>query len=898
MNLIEIGSAVWNETITGVNEPLELASTSPHDVVTLQFTSGSTGSAKAVPVTDQMQNQRFMSGGIFSVAFAFQPPGYSTQRHSFYRIISGGGRLVLHSGDMATFWREVAAASVTSFGAPPRIYSYLHSLFEQRAVVIGHAAAAAECKAVLAERCSTVHVGGAITPVELLIWMRKIWAEKVQDGYGCTECGSIAKNGIVDHHVRVIVEPELQPLKSSEATDDGSVVGILWVHTRNCATRYVDTSCSDEFRKINETSLTGEPYSVYYNTGDRVRFWPSCNRLQVIGRAKSKLRLSNATFVDADAVQSAISMSAKGYYDVGNVLICCRSSSDIIVAVVQIRHTIEMSSTLKQEILEEMQSSCKSKSIPSSCIPHRVVIDAGPWTVGTGCITASGKLQRLGIETRVAKELDELFEASQRNLELLSSTEDLRHGTLLTLSSFNSLVHQYIPGGILVDHELPLAQNGCDSIVIAQLAARLSKFQTKVPVSTSILHSRSIVGLASLFVGEIHSSDFGSAGTKTLLAVAEDDTEIPEDLLAPMDSSAAGLLKNGIFVTGASGFLGIHILSKIMQQAQCLNAFCLVRGSSEQEALSRLKRQAADANLELCWNRVSVVVGDLSLPLFGLGPAEFASLASKVDMVVHNGALVHWLKDYNNMRQSNVIGTHTCARLAHMASARAFTFVSSSSSITSAEKKSSGRPGSALLPLTAVGKMTGYGATKRVSEVFLCKFAAQHPGMALCILRPATIISSPFPPSYNMHDAFSRYIQACFLLRAVPIDNAIRLNFVPVDLVAKVAVESVIHGNSGGCSLINILCGSGLSLSEVSLCIRSACSIDIQSVPVADWLQLLNSDCPAPLQPLHYIFQRGSFPWSSAYDSEVPDDTVVSQGLSEKAVESSARWVAFNMLLK
>jgi hypothetical protein len=98
-----------------------------------------------------MQNQRFMSGGIFSVAFAFQPPGYSTQRHSFYRIISGGGRLVLHSGDMATFWREVAAASVTSFGAPPRIDSYLHSLFEQRAVVIGHAAAAAAQAAIAAD---------------------------------------------------------------------------------------------------------------------------------------------------------------------------------------------------------------------------------------------------------------------------------------------------------------------------------------------------------------------------------------------------------------------------------------------------------------------------------------------------------------------------------------------------------------------------------------------------------------------------------------------------------------------------------------------------------------------------------------------------------------------------
>jgi len=831
------------------------------------------------------------------VAFAFQPPGYASQRHSFYRVISGGGRLVLHSGDMSTFWREVAAAAVTSFGAPPRMYAFLYSLYEQRAAEIGHEAAAAECKAVLGERCSTVSVGGAVTAVELLIWMRKLWSEKVQDGYGCTECGSIAKNGIVDHHVRIIVEPESQPLQFSETADDASMVGILWVHTRNCATGYVSSGFSDDFKKIDEVSVTGEPCSVYYNTGDRVRFWPSRNRVQVIGRAKNKLRLSNATFVDADAVQSAISMSAKGFYDLGNVLVSCRSSSNIIVAVVQIRSSIKMSSTLKQEILEELQSSCKSKSIPPSCIPHHVVVDAELWTVANGCITASGKLQRLGIETRVAKELDELFEASQRNPEFLSSVEDLKEETALTWDSYNSLVRQYIPVGISVAYELPLAENGCDSIVIAQLASRLQKYKTREPVSISILHSRSIAALASLFVGEIHSSDTASAATKCLRAVAEVDTEIPPDLLVPMDSSASDHSKSGIFLTGASGFLGIHILSKITQQARCFNAFCLVRGSSEEEALARLKRQAADANLELCWNRVSVVVGDLSLPLFGLLPADFAALASKVDMVIHNGALVHWLKDYDTMRQSNVVGTHTCARLAHMAAARAFVFISSSSSITSAEEKASGKPGSTLLPLAIIGKMSGYGATKRVSEVFLCRFAALHPGLALCILRPATIISSPFPPSYNMHDAFSRYIQACFLLRAVPIDDAIRLNFVPVDLVARIAVESVVDCVSP-CPLKNILCGSGLSLSEVSRCVRSACSLDIQSLPVADWLQLLNSDLPAPLQPLHYIFQRHAFPWSSAHVySGVRDNTVISQDLSEEAVQSSARWVAVNMLL-
>jgi acyl-coenzyme A synthetase/AMP-(fatty) acid ligase len=73
--MIESGSVEWSESISILSQPLQLAPTSSNDVVTLQFTSGSTGSAKAVPLTDQMQNDRFMSGfSVEHVAFAFQPP--------------------------------------------------------------------------------------------------------------------------------------------------------------------------------------------------------------------------------------------------------------------------------------------------------------------------------------------------------------------------------------------------------------------------------------------------------------------------------------------------------------------------------------------------------------------------------------------------------------------------------------------------------------------------------------------------------------------------------------------------------------------------------------------------------------------------------------------------------
>jgi thioester reductase-like protein len=771
----------------------------------------------------------------------------------------------------------------------------MHSLFEQRALLIGQAAAAEECKAVLGDHCSTVSVGGALTAPELLLWMRQLWGVKVVDGYGCTECGAIAHNGVLDPLVRVIVEPESESPPTSKSVDDGSLVGTLWVHTRNCASGYISSKFPDEFRNVDELSVTGKPHSVYYNTGDRVRFWPASRRVQVIGRAKSKLRLSNATFIDADAVQCAISMSKKGYYDVGNVLITCRSSNNIVVAVVQIRSTVPLSSATKHEILEEMQASCRTNNIPASWIPHHVVVDAEAWTVDNGCITASGKLRRFGIETHVSKELDEIFEASRP--ELLAPKACPAVESFLTYDILINSILQCTPVGTSLNHESSLSEIGCDSIRIAQLFSALQQFNTRVPISISALHSQPIKALADLYCGAHHSCDLRSTDAQSLLVTAEADTQIPDDLRSPMLSSI--LLhqsKNGVFVTGASGFLGIHILFKILQQPQSFNVFCLVRGPSEVEALSRLKHQAATANLEMCWSRVVVILGDLSLPLFGLHAAEFAALALKIDVIIHNGAVVHWLKDYHSMRPSNVIGTHTCARLAHKAAVKSFVFVSSSSSITPGESKASGKPGTSPLPLPVIAKMSGYGASKRVGEIFLCRFASQHLGMSLRILRPETIISSPSPASYNLHDAFSRYIQACILLRAVPTHDAVLLHFVPVDLVARLAAESDAHG--GQYSLLNILCGSGLCLSRVAHCIQSACSFDIQPMPLPNWLHALNANCPAPLQPLRHIFQRDAFPWSSAHHSSpLHDDTVIRHNLNEEEVESSARWVAANMLV-
>ena len=55
--------------------------------------------------------------------------------------------------------------------------------------------------------------------------------------------------------------------------------------------------------------------------------------------------------------------------------------------------------------------------------------------------------------------------------------------------------------------------------------------------------------------------------------------------------------------------------------------------------------------------RVRVICGDLAEPALGIGEAAFQHLARDVDAIVHNGALVNYVRTYDALRPANVGGT-------------------------------------------------------------------------------------------------------------------------------------------------------------------------------------------------------------------------------------------------
>jgi len=105
-----------------------------------------------------------------------------------------------------------------------------------------------------------------------------------------------------------------------------------------------------------------------------------------------------------------------------------------------------------------------------------------------------------------------------------------------------------------------------------------------------------------------------------------------------------------ILLTGATGFLGAHILRELVKRNY--KVVCLVRNIDK---LRPTLRAYFPKEYEMF--SYKTVKGDIELEHFGLTDAEYKILASKVDMVFHVAANVHHAGHYEDFERSNVIGT-------------------------------------------------------------------------------------------------------------------------------------------------------------------------------------------------------------------------------------------------
>lgn len=286
----------------------------------------------------------------------------------------------------------------------------------------------------------------------------------------------------------------------------------------------------------------------------------------------------------------------------------------------------------------------------------------------------------------------------------------------------------------------------------------------------------------------------GDKPAKEVVDYAADVEKLAAEYLAPSYEPLPENAAARTFVlTGATGFLGAFILAKVLAFPDT-RVICVVRAKDGAAALERVKKSA---ELHLVWQdawegRIEAVCGDLAQERLGLSEPDWQRLAREADALIHNGALVHWVYPYQQLRAPNVIGTLWAMRLASSEKPKSFHFVSSTSVLDSPHYINLTEPVSEADDLEGArtGLDTGYGQSKWVAEKLIME--ARRRNMPATIIRPGYILGDSTTGITNTDDFIWRLIKGCIELGYVPsISNAV--NCCSVDYVASVVAGAAYH---------------------------------------------------------------------------------------------------------
>ncbi|OTA65768.1 acetyl-CoA synthetase-like protein [Hypoxylon sp. EC38] len=263
----------------------------------------------------------------------------------------------------------------------------------------------------------------------------------------------------------------------------------------------------------------------------------------------------------------------------------------------------------------------------------------------------------------------------------------------------------------------------------------------------------------------------------------------------PTPSSYSQSLINGkgglvVVLTGATGFIGRHLLLHLVEDPSVAQVNCLA---------IRPDASGKPRHVSIKSDKVTEYVGNLSDLSLGLLDSQFASLADRAHVIIHNGADVSLLKTYQSLRRPNVVSTRTLCEMAiprrvplhYISTASVAKVIQHNDTVPLLEV-----PASPPVP-DLLNSVDGYAASKWVSEMLLEKVATDN-GLPAYIHRLAHVVGD----DASELDAMGMLTKYSLLLRALPLikpENVTgQWDFVMVQDVARDVVRSAIESATGG----------------------------------------------------------------------------------------------------
>ncbi|MFE0136077.1 thioester reductase domain-containing protein [Streptomyces sp. NPDC059037] len=330
-----------------------------------------------------------------------------------------------------------------------------------------------------------------------------------------------------------------------------------------------------------------------------------------------------------------------------------------------------------------------------------------------------------------------------------------------------------------------------------------------------------------------------------------DDLALADRL--PFSRQADAVVPRRILLTGATGYLGSHMLLDLLRQGDA-HVVCLVRGADDAAAERRLAD--ALASFDQPWSsevrrRVTVLAADLRQPRLGLTQDRWESLAQDIDSIVNVAAAVDFLRGYPSLRQTNVIGPLVLAELAMTGRTKPLHHISSVAVFNEVGIEKMGEDD----PVAHIDRLfAGYDKSKWAAEAVLRR-AREH-GLTVTFLRPGAIGGHTRTGVYNPRDLSTGLIGAFSRYRTVPAFKF--MNLAPVDWISRTAAAVVFDPKAWGQNYN--LTGRAETLPELVKDMKLA-GMNVRVAGWQDWRDdLLRRHAAEPVPELDFLIRILSSP--------------------------------------